>query len=252
MKRTRQTLPLGFCMKAIVMTAMMGYGIKLYRSWIDTAETFNVRRIEVSGGDLVEEEEILRTGGLGIQDSIWDIDLSLCEKKISENPLIDRVSVHRRLPAEFTIEVIEKHPVALLNFQGKLYCVDREGLVLPSKPGKLYDLPVLSGGFEGGVQIGSRVGGGQVEAGLGFLRAVIDDRPKLYAEISEVIVGRPEGLVVTTKQSGIPVWIGNEGTIRKIRYFEAILETLRDVEGMSGVEYIDLRFMGQIVVGMRA
>ena len=70
MKRTRQTLPLGFCMKAIVMTAMMGYGIKLYRSWIDTAEIFNVRRIEVSGGDLVEEEEILRTGGLGIQDSI--------------------------------------------------------------------------------------------------------------------------------------------------------------------------------------
>jgi cell division septal protein FtsQ len=252
MKRSKQNLPLGFCLKLITIAAALGYGVKLYRSWISSSDTFLVRRIEVTGNDLVETGEILRMGELAAESSIWGVHLPSVEKKINGNPFIQRATIHRKLPAEIHVIIEEKHPVALLNFRGKLYCVDHEGIVLPSRPGKLYDLPILSGAFGGGVQVGSRVGGNQVHQGLGFLQRVMEDRPKLYAAISEIIVGRPEGLVVTTKQSGIPVWIGSEDTIRKIRYFEAILERLSEFGDLSGVEYIDLRFMGQIVVGMRA
>ncbi len=252
MKKSTQNLPLGFCLKLLIIAGVMGFGIKFYRQWVGSSDTFQVRMIDVKGNDLVEEDEILRLGDLHLETSIWDVHLPSAEKKINDNPFIEIATIHRKLPAEFRVIIEEKQPVALLNFQGKLYCVDWEGIVLPSKPGKLYDLPVLSGEFEGGVQIGSRVGGNRVHQGLGFMRTVMEDRPKLYSQLSEIIVGRPEGLVVTTKRSGIPVWVGNEGTIRKIRYFEAILETLHEFEELSGVEYIDLRFMGQIVVGMRA
>lgn len=222
-----------------------------YKVWLAESETFCIRGIEVSGNELLSEKEILQLGGLVPRGSIWQLTLREVEEKIGCNAFIEKVIVERCLPDMLRIRVVEKHPVALISIQGKIYCVDREGLVMPLSLGKRYNLPLLSGGFRGDVGVGGRAGGKAVRQGLNFLLSVLKDRPELYFQISEVVVGEPEGLVLYTSRAGVPVWIGNAGYGWKVRYLEAILDELVRRDELSRVHYIDLRFEGQVVVGMR-
>jgi len=241
--------------------SLLGFGALLfliwlligaYTTWIAESKTFHTRRIEVSGNELLTKDEILDLAGLKPQSSIWKRDLCQITDGIRRNPFVESVEVERLLPDVLQIQIEEKHPVALLNLQGTFYCVDGHGLVLPSKPGKLYDLPVISGDFQGGVSIGRKARGKRIQDGLGFLMFVFRSRPELYSRISEVVVGRPEGLILYTSKAGVPVRVGMGGYTRKILYLEAILDKLVENRNLSRVHYIDLRFEDQVVVGMRA
>jgi cell division protein FtsQ len=239
---------LGFCALLFLIWLIVG----VYRTWIAESKTFYTRRIEVLGNELLTKDEILHLGGLTPHSSIWKRDLCQVTEGIRVNPFVETVEVERLLPDVLRIRIEEKHPVALLNLQGMFYCIDEDGLVLPSKPGKLYDLPVISGDFQGGVSVGSQAGGKRVQEGLGFLMFVFRSRPEMYSRISEVVVGKPEGLILYTSKAGVPVRVGTGGYTRKILYLEAILDKLAANKDLSRVHYIDLRFEDQVVVGMRA
>ena len=239
---------LGFSALLFLIWLLIG----AYTTWIAESKTFYTRRIEVSGNELLTKDEILDLAGLTPQSSIWKRDLCQITQGIRRNPFVESAEVARLLPDVLRIRITEKRPVALLNLQGTFYCIDGDGLVLPSKPGKLYDLPVISGDFQGGVSIGRRAGGKRVQEGLGFLMFVFRSRPEMYSRISEVVVGKPEGIILYTSKAGVPVRVGTGGYIRKILYLEAILDKLAASKNLSSVHYIDLRFEDQVVVGMRA
>lgn len=222
-----------------------------YRSWLLESETFLIRRIDTTGNDILGDEELHRIAGFDRLKRVWDVDLNAAEKNLRQHPFIADVKIDRSLPDVIRMVMQEKQAVALLNFEENLYCVDWDGLVLPSKPGKLYDLPVLSGHFKGGIHVGSRADSDWVREGLSFLKIVVQDRPSLYGQISEVVIDKPEGLVVYTKISGIPVRIGEGDLARKIRYLEAILTELSREGDFLQIRYIDLRFNRQVIVGMR-
>ncbi len=245
----RQLLIMGSWCVLLYLAWILG---KSYKMWLRESKTFSIKQIEVSGNDLLSKKETLQLGGLSPKASIWQVDLKKAKKKVSSNPFVDEIHIERSFPDVLRIVVKEKHPIALLNFEGKFFCIDKEGLVFPSPRGKLYDLPVLSGGFYGGAVVGKKVGGKLVRQGLDFLVSVLEKRPELYSQISEVAVGRPKGLVVYTNKGGIPVLVGEGEYERKICYLEAILEKLIQSRDFQRVQYIDLRFRDQVVVGMRA
>jgi cell division septal protein FtsQ len=87
---------------------------------------------------------------------------------------------------------------------------------------------------------------------LEFLKYILNDRPGLFSSISEVVVGKSEGIILMTSKGGVPVWMGEGGYFTKIRYLEAILNELDENREIRQVKYIDLRFNNQIIVGMRA
>ncbi len=226
--------------------------LQQYGRWICEAEKFKIREIDIDGNEIVSKKEILKLSGIEKNGSIWNVCLDSVYTRLMKNPFIENVDVHKRLPDRIELRVIEKAPIALLNFQGKFYSIDSEGLVLPSRPGKLYDLPVISGGFKGGVSTGSRAGGKQVSNGLYFLTRVLREVPQLYDEISEVYVGDPEGLIVYTNSSVVPVIMGKDEFGWKIRCLDAIIKRLRSEGNLSNIDYIDIRFKGQVIVGMKA
>jgi len=222
-----------------------------YRIWLKESDTFNIRKIEIRGNELLSENEIFQIGMIDPTASIWNINLREVQGNVGSNVFVEEIKIDRIFPNLLRIRLREKSPVALLNVGGKFYCLDREGLVLPAKPGKLYDLPVISGDFRGAVIEGSRAGGQFVHQALNFLMVILADRPELYSSISEIVMGRPEGIVLYTHKGGVLVWVGREGYEWKIRYLEAILNELIGQKEISKVKYIDLRFKNQVIVGMR-
>ena len=234
----------------LFIAAIAGIGYLFYH-WVDTSETFHVNRLEVTGIEFLSEETVLTLGGFKRTESIWDFSLTEAEAKIEAHPLVAQASVVAYPPDGLSIRVEEKQPLALLNMDGVLYCVDMDGMVLPSKPGKLYDLPVLSGDFKGGVRVGSPARNELIEEGLHFLKHVLEDRPNMYTCISEVVLGKPDGLMLYTHEEGLPVWLGWGEYCIKMRYLEAVLNELQGKD-TGDIAYIDVRFRGQVFVGMRA
>ena len=234
----------------LILAILGGIGYLFYQ-WIEGSETFRVKGFKVTGNEFLNKDDVLGLAGLKAQTMIWEISLEEAEEKIETHPLVSRVCVVAYPPDGLSIYVEEKEPLALLNIDGLLYCVDMEGMVLPSRPGKLYDLPVLTGDFKGGVRVGSPARNTHIEEGLHFLKQVLEDRPTLFARISEVVLGRSDGLILHTHQDGLPVWIGRGEYRLKMRYLEAVLDELEGKDTRN-IAYIDVRFRGQIFVGMRA
>ena len=255
--RRRHAFPdLGLLLRRTVLTIfVLGLGalfIRGYAGWIEDGSALTLSRLEVEGNDFFKTQEILDQGGIQSSANLHRLALEGVQARLEANPFLESVQVHKTYPNRLVLRVAEKQPVALLSVEGALYCIDRDGLVLPARPGRLYQLPLISGRFEGGVQTGVRAGGRWVEEGLSLIRTVLAERPELYDKISEVVVGHPKGMLVYTADCSVPVWFGTGGVSEKIRYLEAIYAELSSKNQFQQVKYIDLRYEDQVVLGMRS
>jgi len=231
---------------SVLILLILGRG---YIRWIHSSPTFQVRNIVITGNDLLSREEILNLGGVEKGMSMWGISLIKAEQGIRRSPYIEDVMIERRLPGTILIQLTEKTPLALLNVTGQFYCVDREGMVLPSRPGKHYDLPVLSGEFQGGAVAGKYAGGKVIHEGLSFLLTLLAETPSLYPRLSEIVVHGENGIVAYTITGGIPVHFGTGPYEHKMKYLLALMRELEKKPSLRESRYIDLRYRRQVIVG---
>lgn len=235
----------------ILLFAGSFWTVKIYKHWLKRSDAFKIRVIQISGNELLSKKEILELGKVEEGEQTWAKDLQNIKEGVESYPFIESVDIRRVMPDQLKIDVHEKVAIALLKFNQELFCVDREGLVLPSRPGRLYDLPIMSGDFKGGVREGSKVGGPMFEKGLDFINHVLKEQPKLYPEISEIVLDK-QGLSLYLKTGGIPVIWGNDDDLIKMHSCYAMIREIQENKMRSEIAYIDLRFRGQVILGMRS
>lgn len=253
MSQQNQIFPDWFagCLKIALSLGCLALFLRFYISWITHADTFRIGTIEVVGNDLISSDDITSETGVQSDMSIWSVDLVDMTRQMKEHVYVSNVMIQRKLPDKVQIVIEEKSPVALLNYHGKLYCLDPEGLVLPSAPNKVYDLPVISGQFQGTLDLGQCVSGSSIGEGLRFINTLLAEDSELYAHISEVNISQTDGLQIYLSHSGIPVFVGYHQYKMKIRSLEAVLRDLTLENDLKQVRYINLQYRGQVVVGMR-
>jgi len=235
----------------IALFLLVGFFVvKQYSVWLANSDSFKIRKIEIEGNELISGQKIMKENELVSGKRIWEVDLKSVDENIRNNPFIDTVQLERSFPDVLKIRIHEKFPIALINFKSRFYCIDETGMILPSKPGKLYDLPVLSGHYEGGVTAGRQIDSPNVREELAFLKKILRERTDLYGEISE-IVNKEDGLTLYTRKGGVPVRIGEGGYDWKIRYLEAVIKQICQKSEIKKIKYIDLRYNNQVVVGER-
>jgi len=222
-----------------------------YRSWLSRSDSFLISKIEIRGNDFLSDDEICELAGVSCENNTWRIDLIKAEDNIRKNRLVEQVLIHRMLPDILEIRIQEKQALALLKVDDALYAIDPEGYILPSKPGKMYNMPILSGQFTGPVRVGSDIHATPVVTGLNFIHQVLEDRPGMYNEISEVVTDRESSLHLYLTREGIPVYMGDSDHLLKIRSLEALIRQSGSSLSMKNVRYVDLRYKGQVILGMR-
>jgi cell division protein FtsQ len=223
-----------------------------YTRWLDSSKTFLIRRIDVEGNDLVPDKDVLKLAAVRKSGNIWKVDLRGAEERIESNPFIQNAVVARYFPDVLSIQIEEKKPLALFNAGGRLFTVDSGGVLLPARAGKLYELPVVTSFSPGSERVGQTVREESVLKCLGLVKLILAERPDLYAEISEITATETGGLVVYTRKEGIPVKMGLDRYEYKIRILEALLKQWEARSSGSKFDYVDLRFDGQVVLGMGA
>ncbi|MED5415111.1 MAG: FtsQ-type POTRA domain-containing protein, partial [Candidatus Latescibacterota bacterium] len=104
--------------------------------------------LEVHGLRLLSGEEILTASGLRPEDSIFDADLDDVAARIGELVWVRSARVERRPPDRLVVTLTERRRIAWLDWQGELFGLDEERVVLPR--GRLttegvtdLDLPVI-------------------------------------------------------------------------------------------------------------
>ncbi|MBQ0078915.1 MAG: FtsQ-type POTRA domain-containing protein [Eubacterium sp.] len=120
---------------------------------------FTVDEINVTGNDYLTEKQVLKGSKIKTGENIFDIHIMIEKSKLSKNPYIDDIKIHRKLPNIINVEVTE--PVGMAQFQvgtSKKYAVtDNEGTVLEVATTQR-QIVLISGIVVNEAEVGSKIG----------------------------------------------------------------------------------------------
>jgi cell division protein FtsQ len=209
---------------------------------------FVVKQVELDASGRPGPDEIRSMSGIRPGMNMFSLDTEEVSRRLETHPWIQHATVVKRLPDKVLIKVWKRRPVVLIGVQGCLYYMDAEGKVLDMiQPGASLDFPMITG-LEQDVEDARRCGEGRdLQQALSLLR-VLQDTPAL-GSVSEIHIDRSEGLSFVLEGFPVPVQMGWSDFLEKMIRFEKVLPSLASQS--NGIERVDLRFSGQIVLKQR-
>ena len=109
-----------------------------------TSPIFNIKDIKVLNNTLVSSETIVSLSELKPGQNIFKFLNTQVSEKLKQNPYIEEVKIHRKLPATIEIDVTERQPKFSVDFMGKFAYIDDQGYILEiSEDSK--GLPIMIG-----------------------------------------------------------------------------------------------------------
>lgn len=209
---------------------------------------FLVKQVELEVPGRPGPDEIRSMSGIRTGMNMLSIDTEEVSRRLETHPWIQHATVVKRLPDQVLIKVRKRKPAALVVVRGHLCYMDAEGKILDKvEPGAPLDFPMITG-LEQDVNAARRRGDGRdLRQALSLLR-VLQATPAL-GSVSEVQIDRSEGLSFVLEGFSVPVHVGWSGFLEKMIRFEEALPSL--ASQLNGIERVDLRFSGQIVLKQR-
>ena len=215
-------------------------------------EVFTLERVKISGNEIVSPDDLFSLSGLKFGENLLDSDIRRAAARIESNPFIRKAMISRDLPNSFSIKVEERTPFAFLVI-GELYCTDIDGYLLPSRLHKRFDLPVITGIEDiTAPKFGDKIDNARFRKALKIAKLLSEEPLPLYNIISEIHIGaRGDVNLIGTKNSTL-VYLGKSDFRNKIDRIRSLIATINPGEGLSGYQYVDLRFKNQVIVKERS
>lgn len=117
--------------KSLAVTASMGFKV---------GDILITGRHQISQNDLMEHLKIAQG------TPIFDVPLLQAQQSLAEIPWVEEASVSRRLPSTIVVDIRERKPVALWQYQKKISVIDVNGQPLTSDNVAAWqDLPLVVG-----------------------------------------------------------------------------------------------------------
>jgi cell division protein FtsQ len=191
---------------------------------------FRVRRVEILGARYTAPAELLDRLRVDTTRSVWD-PLEPLEARIRSHAQIESATVTRKLPGTLVVQVIERHPVALVNGPGGLRAVDERGRRLPLDPSRTpVDAPIVTAAPR--------------DTTVYHLLAEMQrEAPALYARLSSIRASGTDELVL--QFSDLPVRAMTNVTLARLG---DIVPVERDLSRRElRASEIDLRYRDQVI-----
>lgn len=153
-------------------------------SGLSGAATFTVEEVRVDGTRYLDPADLLAMAQAQrlTTEAVSTEDLEALGVRVSAHPLVERVTVHRSLPASVVIEVEELVPVAFMA-GSPIRGVDADGRVLEGiEPPRYGALPFITG-ITGGNEEGEE---DALKRAATVLRKLRESAPRLLDRVSEV------------------------------------------------------------------
>lgn len=139
-KRKKRNKKIKFILKTILLLGIIIGGTVFAM----TSPMFNIKNIEVINNNEITNETIISLSGLKIDENIFKYRTSDVINNIKENPYVENVKVHRKIPNTIQIDVEERTPRYSVDFMGKYVYINTQGYFLEiSEDSK--GLPIIQG-----------------------------------------------------------------------------------------------------------
>src|SRR5574341_79401 len=218
--------------------------VALAAATLPTSSLLVIRSVQVRGTTHVPGADVAALAGLRPGDRLFSVPASEIVARVLRHPRLARAAVRVGRGGRIVISVAERLPYAAFLFQERYLILDRAGVVIDHRP-SAGTLPVVSatGFVPQWARLGDRLPAGGVEralAALGQLPAgIVAPGTRLRVE--------PLGDLVLFTPDGIAVRLGSlRGLEERASLMPEILAAVR-ARGL-GVEYLDLRFTGNVVM----
>lgn len=227
--------------KILLTVSLIGLGWFSYSTvrYLRTAPHFEVRQLSVSGLKHVKENQVLAKAGFEPGTNVFAANLGEIRERVEQLPWVRHALVHRVMPDQIIIKVIEREPIGIARIRGDVYQFDVEGMILDPDPDSVSSFPILNGlrrnDPEGSVK--------KIET----YRKILEELGQ--SELSEVHINEVGEVSVVSASDPLLVTLGtSDFRTRWISYLQ--LKPQIQQQYSSAVR-VDLRFRNQVIVKLR-
>ncbi len=234
---------------AFLMVAGIAMAGKKAEDFLLTSPYFRINEVSFEGLNSLERKTLEGLAKIELGRNIFQVDIEEVKERLQNHPQVKEISIFRRFPRRVEVKVKEREAVALIQNEGQVYPLDREGFILPAdsfpRP-----LPLMTGLGRGGIKVGERLEGIKLVMALDILEAFSASGLSISGidlEESSPIVKIGEISPVRNKiSSGVRVFLGKEPEReRQAKELKAILNDLQRRQEQA--KYVDLRFNNPVV-----
>jgi len=211
--------------------------------------------IQMVSNQFVSREEVAAALGLPLHAGqgpglkALGISLEAERKRVEAIPWVQSAVLTRAFPNRLVVHVVERTPVAFVNFGGHVGLVDNEGVLLDKPESAFFDFPVLTG-------LDPNAGSEKCRTRLAiyqdFMRQAGDEIAHSGWIISEADLSDGDDLkaLLVQGRETVQVHFGHESFLQHFHTFLKLLPELR--KSNAPIDSVDLRYRNQVVVSPQA
>ncbi|CUT01852.1 Cell division septal protein FtsQ [Candidatus Kryptobacter tengchongensis] len=223
--------------KMWTLLIFIGFMLVLVFGAMNWRENRVVNKIIVKGNKVIPDEKITELADVKLGVKISEINLAQIRRKVERHSFIKYAEVYTNLPDVLFIEVLERKPIAMTIYGGRIYYIDLDGKIIPfDEVGRIFAVPLLSGINYKPVNLNSDTIG-QIKKQFELIKNAIDE--KVYDLISEVRFENGE-FILFTSEGAVMVFLGGDKIGEKLILLREFWTQVVPERGYP--IYIDLRY----------
>jgi len=222
-----------------VVLIVLGWSSYSAVRYLRTAPRFQVRQLSVSGLRRVRESQIIERAKFEIGTNAFAVNLDDMRERVEELQWVRHALVHRILPNEVVIKIVEREPIGLARIHGEIYEFDADAAVLEPDALSLPSFPILDGLQPGNAEANQQK--------VQLYQKVLEDLGSI--ELSEVHITDAGEVSVVSTSDGLLVNIGGEDF--RARWLKYLQLKAQIQQQYPDAVRVDLRFRNQVIVKMR-
>ena len=206
------------------------FGVLIF---IFVSPVFNIRKIEVTGNEIISSDTIESLSGIKMNENIFRISKKNIKNRLKENPYINEVEISRKLPGTLELNIDERKVAYQVKVINSYVYLDYQGYILEVSS-KEKKVPLIEGFSTNQDTIlkANRLSGADIEY-LKVLLKIMENAQKndISKFISKIIIKDNE-YILDLKEEKKTVYLGNAKDITiQMYYVKSIIDNEKDKEG---------------------
>jgi len=225
----------------LFLAGVIGYLLFAGYNFLISTPRFQIQNVTFKGNHVLNNSQLFEWLGPVIGENLISIDLVRLNKRLSEHPWVQTVSIQRIFPQGLEFELIERVPYARIK-KDQTYLIDNLGFILSPEKAGYGNLPLilLNDSKEQGVSNGEL---------LKSLKTMDDFNQLSFfknnpLEVVELV--GPSRVVFKAGKEGFKIQMSRDELNEGFKNFKIIQDSLED-ENLE-IQLIDLSFKDQIVI----
>ena len=229
-KRRKRIKKIKFVLKIVILIAVIAGGT----AFALISPIFNIKDIQVMNNSQVNSDTIVSLSGIKTRQNIFRFLKSKSIEKIKENPYIENIKIHRKLPSTIQIDVEERTPTYSIDYVGKYALINNQGYILEIVEDNR-GLPIILNSITAQEEIsaGQRLKDEDLEK-LGDILKIMSSAKdnNLVTQVTNIDIKDKNNYSIYLEQEKKTIHLGDTSNLsNKMLYILAIIEQEKDKAG---------------------